>query len=156
MMEQAAVFSMTFDPRVSEDIVPSLILLFTLFLRGSLDAGAGVAAPSIHMMLTPAVDRRSARSAGALPLACLSVGIALTSFTESGWAHAVGIVCPFVFFATIAVTAADSLELRQWRSPPYNSACSIRQRRNDQHIRREHFVWLAQAERLAAAVSPFP
>ena len=81
-MEQAAVFSMTFDPRVSEDIVPSLILLFSLFLRGSLDAGAGVAAPSIHV-LTPTVDRRSARSAGVLPLACLSVGIATSGGNTS-------------------------------------------------------------------------
>jgi hypothetical protein len=44
---------------------------------------------------------------GLLALACLLVGVALTTFTEPGWAHAAGIAClaacaasAFVFFAT--------------------------------------------------------
>ena len=89
-------------------LVPSLILLFSLFLHGSLDAGAAVAAPIIAVRSSTG-DTRSARLAGAVPLACLSAGVALTSFAESDWAHAVGIVClfacaasAFVFFATIA------------------------------------------------------
>jgi len=52
------------------------------------------------------LERRGRRLPAAFPLACLFVGVPLTTFAESGWSHAVGIGClcaasAFVFVATI-------------------------------------------------------
>ena len=71
------------------------------------DDFSSLALASLYVVIAT-VDQRSARLAGSLPLVCLSVGIALTTFAESGWAHAVRIGClcacaasAFVFFPTI-------------------------------------------------------
>lgn len=72
-------------------LVPSLMLLFGLLLRGYLDAGAVVAAPSIHSTGTAALPSVGPRAA--FPIVCLAVGIPLTMVTDTGWAHAVGIGC---------------------------------------------------------------
>jgi len=52
-------------------LVPSLILLFSLFLGGRLDTGVGVGAPVI-LLTSTAIERRGRRLPTAFPLACLS------------------------------------------------------------------------------------
>jgi cytochrome d ubiquinol oxidase subunit II len=88
-------------------LVPALVLLFGLFLRGRLDAGR---APS-----TPAVEARTAgapppRLLGAFALACLLVGAGLLVFADPGWAHAVGIACLFAWAASAFILGATTPE----------------------------------------------
>jgi cytochrome bd ubiquinol oxidase subunit II len=88
-------------------LVPSLILLFGLFLRGRLDAGPVPGAP--------AVDARAAAAPrplllGAFALACLLVGVGLMVLSDSGWAHAVGIACLVAFAASTFVLGTTTPE----------------------------------------------
>ena len=60
-----------------------------------------------------ALGATRAAAAGSVPLACLFVGVPLTTFAESGWSHAVGIGClcaasAFVFVATIEDDQPDA------------------------------------------------
>ena len=84
-------------------LIPSLALLFSLFLRGHLDAHA-VEAPVLHVPGTRATDRT--RLLGALALASLVVGAGLTVLADSGWAHVVGITCLAAFAASAFVLSA--------------------------------------------------
>ncbi len=103
-------------------VVPSVILLFSLFLRGRMDTGVGGGAPSLGVPHTTATDRP--RLLGAFALACLVAGVSLTAFADSGWAHAVGIPCLWAFAASgflLAATIRDGrhderIEVRH--SPP--------------------------------------
>jgi cytochrome bd ubiquinol oxidase subunit II len=89
-------------------LVPSLTLLFGLFLRGRLDPDAeGGPPPSL-----PSVVRVSPRHLR-FPLALVSLvaGVGLMVFTDNGWTHVIGIVClfalaGFTFFAA-AVAPED-------------------------------------------------
>jgi len=71
-------------------LVPSLILLFGLFLRGRLDAGPVPGAPAVEARAAAAPPPRLL---GAFALACLLVGAGLLVFADPGWAHAVGVAC---------------------------------------------------------------
>ena len=86
-------------------LVPSLILLFSLFLRGHLEPGAEVAAPVLDAPRAPA-GARSARS-GVFSLACLALGAGLMILADSGSAHAVGVVCLFAFAVSAFVFCAS-------------------------------------------------
>jgi cytochrome d ubiquinol oxidase subunit II len=79
-------------------LVPSLILLFGLFLRGRLDAGAVPDAPALEVR--ERTDARSPRPAGAVAVAGLLAGAGLMVLSDSGWAHALGIACLVAFAAT--------------------------------------------------------
>lgn len=74
-------------------LVPSLALLFTLFLRGRLDWAAAddAGAPEIHPTELPGHER--ARSAFAA--ATFVAGVGVTVFADPAWARAVGILCLF-------------------------------------------------------------
>jgi cytochrome bd ubiquinol oxidase subunit II len=84
-------------------LVPSLILLFSLFLRGRLDAEP-VAAPIIDTRGTKPPDR--SRLLRGLALACLVVGAGLTVLADSGWAHVVGVTCLCAFAASAFILSA--------------------------------------------------
>jgi len=86
-------------------LVPSLILLFGLFVRGRLDTGVGGGPPILDVPST-ATDLRRPHLVAAFLLACLSVGAPLTTLAQSGWAHAVGIACLCAFAASAFVLAA--------------------------------------------------
>ena len=79
-------------------LVPSLILLFRLFLRGRLDTGPAPGAPVLDVPLR--ADTPPPRLLVAFALACLLVGAGLMVLTDSGWAHAVGIACLAAFAAS--------------------------------------------------------
>jgi len=84
-------------------LIPSLALLFSLFLRGHLDAHV-VEAPVLDVPGAGARDR--ARLLGPLALASLFVGAALMVLADSGWAHVVGITCLAAFAAFAFVLSA--------------------------------------------------
>ena len=96
-------------------LIPSLALLFSLFLRGHLDAHVVEA----HVLDGPgadAIDRT--RLLGALALASLFVGAGLMVLADSGWAHVVGITglaafaaSAFVLSATIPGDSATAREM---------------------------------------------
>jgi cytochrome d ubiquinol oxidase subunit II len=87
-------------------LVPSLILLFSLFLHGRLDTGPSPGAPAPAVQ--PSAGRDRPRPTGPFALALIVVGIAVTVLADPGWATAVGITCmvagaatAFVFSTTI-------------------------------------------------------
>lgn len=94
-------------------LVPSLVLLFGLFLRGTLDAAgpprregaepaAGSPAPSPGLLGPPAV-------------VFLAAGLRLTLFTDHGWPFAIGVACLLAFVAIAFVTNAVRPEARRPR-----------------------------------------
>lgn len=94
-------------------LVPSLIVLFGLFLSGRLETGAVAGAPA------SAAHRAAARGPsaglGASALASLLVGAGLVLFADSGWARAAGVAalfafaaCGFVIVATVREAADES------------------------------------------------
>lgn len=95
-------------------LVPSLILLFSLFLRGRLDTDVKTPAPVIHATAA-AVDHRRPWLFVSSSLVGLFAGLPLTTFEESGWAHAVGVgllwMCAgstFVIAATVQDGGPDA------------------------------------------------
>jgi cytochrome bd ubiquinol oxidase subunit II len=89
-------------------LVPSLIVLYSLFLSGRLETGAVAGAPA------SAAHRAAARgpSAGlaASALASLLVGAGLVLFADSGWARAAGVAALFAFAASGFVIVATVRE----------------------------------------------
>jgi cytochrome d ubiquinol oxidase subunit II len=90
-------------------LVPSLVLLFSLFLRGRFDPHTVEAAPSTAVRPTRlAALTRLAGIAGG----CLAVGGTLTFFFETSWAHIVGVSALLAFvgigFVALAALVADS------------------------------------------------
>ena len=75
-------------------LVPSLVLLFSLFLHGRFDP---------HVVEATAVPSPGARAAvvrpqlGAFAGACLVVGGTLTFFFETAWAHVIGVTSLLLF-----------------------------------------------------------
>jgi cytochrome bd ubiquinol oxidase subunit II len=89
-------------------LVPSLILLFSLFLRGRLDAQVGAGAPALEVPRAALAD--PPRRLGPLAAACLLVGAVSMVLADSGWAHAVGVIglCAFAVSAfVLATTMSD-------------------------------------------------
>jgi cytochrome d ubiquinol oxidase subunit II len=73
-------------------LVPSLLLLFTLDLRGRFDGGAAVRG----LISTPAGQHTAAtpsRMAVASTVACLVLGTVLLVFTDSGAVHVIAFAC---------------------------------------------------------------
>jgi cytochrome d ubiquinol oxidase subunit II len=94
-------------------LFPSLALLFSLVLRGTLDPAQTTSppAPAGRMLLSASTPGLLARLAGA----CLLAGIGLTTIANAGWAHAIGIASLLAFIA-IGFPAAlppDILRSRQ-------------------------------------------
>ena len=90
-------------------LFPSLALLFRLELGGALGGGEGAAcqptqARSLLAALAPSLLPR-------LAIACLVVGIGFLTIADSGWAHAVGVLCllAFIVVAFPAALPADLL-----------------------------------------------
>jgi cytochrome d ubiquinol oxidase subunit II len=75
-------------------LLPSLVLLFRLFLRGVLDAGGAEAPATAYPSRTGDSKRESATRA--LAALTLLVGLGATVFGDPGWTRAVGVVCLFV------------------------------------------------------------
>lgn len=86
-------------------LIPSLALLFWLFLRGRLDAHAIARASALDV---PRVTRRPRRDRLAwFAVASLVVGASLMVIGDSGWAHIIGVVSLFAFAASAFVLAAS-------------------------------------------------
>ena len=89
-------------------LVPSLSLLFGLFLRGHLEPEpcAERAAPD---PVAPARRPDRSQRLGAFALACFVLGTGLVIFADVAWAHAVGVAALFAFAASgfVWVAVAD-------------------------------------------------
>jgi cytochrome d ubiquinol oxidase subunit II len=89
-------------------LVPSLVLLFRLFLRGRLD-------PTVtpeSVLTPPAVVRNpNPRLLASFAGATLVIGTGITVFADPGWARTVGIVClcacAITTFGVVAATEPD-------------------------------------------------
>jgi cytochrome d ubiquinol oxidase subunit II len=85
-------------------LVPSLVLLFRLFLRGSFDP---------HVVEAPPVSRAQASGAlfrpqlGAFAVVSLVAGSTLTFFFETAWAHIIGVTALLLFVGTGFVALAS-------------------------------------------------
>src|SRR5919197_3962341 len=78
-------------------LVPSLVLLFRLFLRGRFDPNV------VEASFAPAAGEKGPLyrpQLGALAIVSLVVGGTLTFFFESAWAHAIGVPALLVFVGT--------------------------------------------------------
>ena len=88
-------------------LIPSLVLLFGLFLRGRFDPGAELP-PSPVRPLRP-LHTWTLR--GPLTVAALVAGVGLMVFADPGWTHAVGVVCLIAFalstFGLVTATADE-------------------------------------------------
>jgi len=86
-------------------LVPALVLLFGLFLRGRLDAHEGIGVSAVDVPRASAPSRPA--RLGPFTIASLLGGSALMIFADSGWAHAVGVASLFAAAASTFVLAAD-------------------------------------------------
>ncbi|REF00151.1 cytochrome d ubiquinol oxidase subunit II [Thermomonospora umbrina] len=73
-------------------LVPSLLLLFRLFLRGRLDFGGERGAPA-EPVAPVAITARGSGPPAMVALGLLVAGVVLTVVVGSGWALAVGVLC---------------------------------------------------------------
>jgi cytochrome bd ubiquinol oxidase subunit II len=74
-------------------LIPSLVLLFRLFLGGRLSPGAPGGAPA--RVLTAARGRTGVRLPATFAAATLLAGVALTVLSDAGWTLAIGVGCLF-------------------------------------------------------------
>ncbi|MDX6453568.1 MAG: cytochrome bd ubiquinol oxidase subunit [Gaiellaceae bacterium] len=89
-------------------LVPSLTLLFHLFLHGHLvPATEPAPAVSEHGFATDALP---ARALAPLAGASLGVGVVLMVLLDSGWAHLVGVLCLFAAAGSVFALAATGPE----------------------------------------------
>jgi cytochrome d ubiquinol oxidase subunit II len=79
-------------------LVPSLGLLYALFLRGRFDPEAAVEPPPAHTREAGATTRVAS---GAVALTAGVVGSGLLIFAETGWAKALGVACLFTCAVTV-------------------------------------------------------
>jgi len=88
-------------------LLPSLAVLFRLFLHGALDHAEVPARPggTGRAVLSASAPGLLARAAGG----CLLAGVGLLTVAEAGWAHAAGVACLFGFIVAgfIAVAPAE-------------------------------------------------
>jgi cytochrome d ubiquinol oxidase subunit II len=99
-------------------LVPSLALLYTLYLRGRLDTPEHAAAPGptpADLAVSPggAVDGREpmpteirVRAWGSAAVVGLVTGTGLLVFADANWAHLVGVVCLVVCAVAVFLLAA--------------------------------------------------
>jgi cytochrome d ubiquinol oxidase subunit II len=87
-------------------LVPSLALLFRLFLRGRLDPAA---TPDTTLLDRPrTVQNGKTRLLAALAGTTLVIGAGVTVFADPGWARAVGIICLFACaISTFGLTTTE-------------------------------------------------
>jgi cytochrome bd ubiquinol oxidase subunit II len=95
-------------------LVPSLILLFSLFLHGRLDTGAQPGAPA--RAVRPSAGRDRPRAPEPFALALVLVGVAVTVLADPGWATAVGITCMVAGAATTFVVATTTPDQEHWEN----------------------------------------
>jgi cytochrome d ubiquinol oxidase subunit II len=74
-------------------LVPSLFLLFTLFLRGKLDVTSGPEVAPAAQGAPPAAATAPAARAVAFAAATLVAGAVLLVFTDPAWTHGLGALC---------------------------------------------------------------
>jgi hypothetical protein len=88
-------------------LVPSLGLLFTLYLRGRLDASEDAAGVSAAVTAggSRAVATR-ARAWGTSAVVGLVAGTGLLVFADANWAHLAGVVCLVVCAVAVFLLAA--------------------------------------------------
>jgi cytochrome d ubiquinol oxidase subunit II len=88
-------------------LLPSLVVLFRLFLHGALDHADVATRPggTGRAVLSASAPGLLARAAGG----CLLAGIGLLTIAEAGWAHAAGVACllAFILAGFIAVAPAE-------------------------------------------------
>jgi cytochrome d ubiquinol oxidase subunit II len=77
-------------------LFPSLVLLFSLVLRGRFDHADAAASRSAGQLLSASIPKLRPRVAAA----CLIAGIGLLNVAEAAWAHALGVVSLFAFIVT--------------------------------------------------------
>jgi cytochrome d ubiquinol oxidase subunit II len=87
-------------------LVPSLALLFHLFLRGRLLPAAEQQVA--HSVEPVATETRSARALVPLAAVCVVAGAALMVLLDSGWAHVVGVLCLFACATSVFALATTS------------------------------------------------
>ncbi len=87
-------------------LVPSLILLFGLFLHGRLEPGTAPGALNLDVPRSTGTHRPELL--GAFALGGLLVGVGLMVLSDSGWAHAVGIACLVAFAASAFLLATTT------------------------------------------------
>jgi hypothetical protein len=89
-------------------LIPSLALLFGLVLRGRFDA------PQVEDHGVTGPPPRFRPRLTTLAVATLAVGSVFLFFFDSGWAHAVGVICLFFFvavgFLTLTTVVAESTD----------------------------------------------
>lgn len=86
-------------------LVPALVLLFRLFLRGRFDPH--VVEPEATPMPPPTREAVVPPQVGAAAAACLAVGGTFLFFFESGWAHLIGVTSLFAFIGLGFVALAS-------------------------------------------------
>jgi cytochrome d ubiquinol oxidase subunit II len=98
-------------------LIPSLGLLFALFLRGTFDVGASWDGETKE--LEPPVRRHGPGPLVALAVLCAVVGTGLTLFSEQALWRAVGILALFAFVASafVVITAYDEGGPEQTNTP---------------------------------------
>lgn len=79
-------------------LVPQLVLLFSLFLRGRFDSAGP--RQDISAVPTTSPSYRSSRALGPLAIAFLLVGTGLTALTDTDWSLAVGVSCLLLFIGS--------------------------------------------------------
>ncbi|MCW2632376.1 MAG: Cytochrome bd-type quinol oxidase subunit 2-like protein [Pseudonocardia sp.] len=90
-------------------LIPSLVLLFRLFLRGRFDPTDTPGATGLN--LPPTTQNGKDRLLAALAGATLAIGVGLTVFADAGWALALGIICLFACaISTFGLAAAEPEE----------------------------------------------
>ncbi|HEU5155921.1 MAG TPA: cytochrome d ubiquinol oxidase subunit II [Streptosporangiaceae bacterium] len=94
-------------------LVPSLILLFRLFLRGRLDAAADAATGATRGLADlarhAAGERAGRRLLAAVAAVTVLIGVTVTVLADSGWARVVGVGCLFAgAISTFGLAAAEA------------------------------------------------
>lgn len=94
-------------------LVPSLFLLFRLFLRGRLDPAA---TPDAAVVTPPLISHPRPRLLAAFAGATFLIGAAVTVFADPGWARALGIICLFACaISTFGLATAEPDQTTQLR-----------------------------------------
>jgi hypothetical protein len=94
-------------------LVPSLFLLFRLFLRGRLDPAA---TPDAAVVTPPLISHGRPRRLAAFACATFLLGATVTVFADPGWARAPGIICLFACaISTFGLATAEPDQKSQLR-----------------------------------------
>jgi cytochrome d ubiquinol oxidase subunit II len=92
-------------------LVPSLVFLFGLFLRGRFDPGGELPGAALAARVPPGAGRVLRAGRAPLSAVCLVAGVGLMVFTDAGWTHAIGIACLVAFALSAFAAAADTSTL---------------------------------------------